>query len=106
MNQRAMLTENPAAVNTVYNTAVGDRTTIKDMAELLKQYLSEYDPAIRALEILHGPVRAGDVPHSKASIEKAKELLGYEPSHTFAQGLKEAVHWYWKNLKGQEINHL
>ncbi|MCJ8498589.1 SDR family oxidoreductase [Chryseobacterium salipaludis] len=99
MNQRAMLTENPAAVNTVYNTAVGDRTTIKDMAQLLKQYLSEYDPAVSDVEILHGPVRAGDVPHSKASIAKARDLLGYEPSHIFAQGLKEAVTWYWENLK-------
>lgn len=99
MNERAMLTDNPAAVNTVYNTAVGDRTTISEMAELLKEYLGAFDPAIRQVEILHGPVRAGDVPHSKASIEKAAKLLGYQPSHRFAQGLREAVDWYWHNLK-------
>ena len=98
MNERAMLTENPDAVNTVYNTAVGDRTTIKDMAELLKQYLSKYDTLIKDVEVLHGPIRAGDVPHSKASIEKATQLLGYSPSHTFSEGLREAVDWYWNNL--------
>ncbi len=99
MNERAMLTDNTAAVNTVYNTAVGDRTTIKDMAQLLKGYLSAYDTEIKEIEILHGPVRAGDVPHSKASIDKATALLGYKPSHQFAAGLKEAVDWYWNHLE-------
>ena len=99
MNERAMLADKPEAVNTVYNTAVGDRTTIKDMTVLLREYLSEYDPKIKEVEILHGPVRAGDVPHSKASIDKARELLGYEPTHKFSAGLKEAVAWYWENLK-------
>ncbi|CEN43382.1 Vi polysaccharide biosynthesis protein VipB/TviC [Capnocytophaga canis] len=99
MNLLAIASENPDAVNQVYNTAVGDRTTIKDMAELLKKYLSEYDPKIAEIEILHGPNRQGDVPHSLASIEKAEKNLGYQPTHKFAEGLKEAVDWYWKNLK-------
>jgi len=99
MNELAMLTDNREAVNTLYNTAVGDRTTIKDMAQLLKEYLSAYDAEINEVEILHGPVRAGDVPHSKASIDKATALLGYKPSHQFAAGLKEAVDWYWNHLE-------
>ncbi|WP_318161358.1 SDR family oxidoreductase [Riemerella anatipestifer] len=99
MNELAMLTDNPEAVNTVYNTAVGDRTTIKQMAELLKKYLSKYDEKIAAVEILHGPNRLGDIPHSLASIDKAKENLGYAPTHIFEQGLEEAVDWYWKRLK-------
>lgn len=99
MNLLAMETDNTEALNEVYNTAVGDRTTIKDMAELLKKYLSEFDPKIGEVEIKNGPNRQGDVPHSKASIEKAQHLLGYQPSHTFAKGLKEAVAWYWENLK-------
>lgn len=98
MNEKAMLTQNPEAINTVYNTAVGDRTTIKDMANLLKQYLSEYDKKIADVEILYGPSRMGDIPHSLASIEKAKQNLGYEPTHIFSEGLKEAVAWYWENL--------
>lgn len=99
MNLLAITSENPDAVNQVYNTAVGDRTTIKDMAELLKKYLSEYDPKIAEVEILHGPNRQGDVPHSLASIEKAEKNLGYQPTHKFAEGLKEAVDWYWEHLK-------
>ncbi|MCG8729490.1 NAD-dependent epimerase/dehydratase family protein, partial [Tenacibaculum finnmarkense] len=99
MNERAMLAENDVAINTVYNTAVGDRTTIKEMAGLLKEYLSEYDAKIGDVEITHGPNRLGDIPHSLASIEKAKKNLGYEPTHEFAKGLKEAVSWYWENLE-------
>ncbi|WP_018675805.1 SDR family oxidoreductase [Riemerella columbina] len=98
MNEKAMLTENPEAINTVYNTAVGDRTTIKDMANLLKKYLAAYDEKIADVEILHGPNRMGDIPHSLASIDKAKKNLGYEPTHIFSEGLKEAVDWYWENL--------
>ncbi|MCU7567234.1 SDR family oxidoreductase [Riemerella anatipestifer] len=98
MNELAMLTNNPEAVNTVYNTAVGDRTTIKQMAQLLKEYLAKYDEKIGEVEILHGPNRIGDIPHSLASIDKAKEHLGYAPTHIFEEGLKEAVDWYWENL--------
>ncbi|AFR35724.1 SDR family oxidoreductase [Riemerella anatipestifer] len=101
MNELAMLTDNPEAVNTVYNTAVGDRTTIKQMAQLLKEYLSKYDEKIGEVEILHGPNRVGDIPHSLASIDKAKENLGYMPSHIFKEGLKEAVDWYWENLNNK-----
>lgn len=99
MNERAMLTTNPAAINTVYNTAVGDRTTLNDLVKYLKEYLSAYDAAIAGVDVVHGPNRLGDIPHSLASVEKAKELLGYQPTHTIGQGLKEAVDWYWENLK-------
>lgn len=98
MNERAMLTEDESAINTVYNTAVGDRTTLNDLTGYLKEYLSTYDPKIKDIEIIHGPERLGDIPHSLASIEKAKSLLNYEPTHTISQGLKEAVEWYWNNL--------
>lgn len=99
MNERAMLTANPAAINTVYNTAVGDRTTLNDLVKYLKEYLSTYDAEISGVEVVYGPNRLGDIPHSLASVEKAKALLGYEPTHTIDQGLKEAVAWYWENLK-------
>lgn len=99
MNELAMLTKNPEAVNTVYNTAFGDRTTLNEMVSYLKEYLSEFDSAIATLEIVHGPNRAGDIPHSLASIDKAKRLLNYTPKYSFQDGLKEAVKWYWDNLK-------
>ncbi|SDH79697.1 UDP-N-acetylglucosamine 4-epimerase [Chryseobacterium taeanense] len=99
MNELAMLTEKTEAINTVYNTAVGDRTTLNDLVNYIKKYLSEYDDQIANIEIVHGPNRVGDIPHSLASIEKAKALLGYHPSHTIENGLKEAIKWYWENLK-------
>lgn len=99
MNELAMLTSNPEAINTVFNTAVGDRTTLNQLVDFLKVFLSEYDGQIADIEIKHGPNRQGDIPHSLASIEKAKKMLGYQPSHTIGDGLKEAVSWYWENLK-------
>ncbi len=99
MNERAMTTSNPDAINTVYNTAVGDRTTSNQLVGYLKEFLTEYDAAIANVEIVHGPNRQGDIPHSLASIDKARQLLGYEPTHVIREGLKEAVKWYWDNLK-------
>jgi UDP-N-acetylglucosamine 4-epimerase len=99
MNELAMTTTNLEAVNTVYNTAFGDRTTLNDLVKYLKQYLSNFDPAIAGVEVEHGPTRAGDIPHSLASIEKAKKLLGYNPQFSLSQGLEQAVKWYWENLK-------
>lgn len=99
MNELAITTENKNAINTVYNTAFGDRTTLNDMVNLLKEYLSEFDASISNVEVVYGPNRAGDIPHSLASIAKAKELLNYNPKYSFKDGLKEAVKWYWENLK-------
>jgi UDP-N-acetylglucosamine 4-epimerase len=98
MNIRAMETTNPEAINTVYNTAYGERTTLNQLVGYLKEYLSEFDPEIANVEILHGPNRAGDIPHSLADIDKARNLLDYDPQFSMKQGLKEAVSWYWNNL--------
>lgn len=97
MNERAMLTGNPEAVNTVYNTAVGDRTNLNQLAGYLKEFLTEYDTEIANIEVKHGPNRVGDIPHSLASVDKAKGLLGYQPTHAIKDGLKEAVKWYWEH---------
>lgn len=99
MNERAMLVESVDAINTVYNTAVGDRTTLKQLIGYLKEFLIEFDPDIANVEVIYGPNRQGDIPHSLASVEKAKKMLGYQPSHNIRDGLKEATKWYWENLK-------
>ena len=99
MNVRAMVTKNQKALNTVYNTAYGERTDLNELTQLLKEYLSDFDPKIKNVKNTYGPTRAGDVPHSLASIDKAKELLGYDPQFDIKTGLKEAVNWYWENLK-------
>jgi UDP-N-acetylglucosamine 4-epimerase len=99
MNVLAMTTENKEALNTVYNTAFGDRTTLNDLMASLKKYLSVFDPAIAEIETIYGPNRVGDIPHSLASIDKAKQLLGYNPEFSMQEGLEQAVQWYWENLK-------
>jgi UDP-N-acetylglucosamine 4-epimerase len=99
MNELAMTSKNPEAVNTVYNTAFGDRNTLNDLVGYLKKYLSEFDAKIADVEIVYGANRAGDIPHSLASIDKAKTILGYDPKYSLQNGLKEAVSWYWNNLK-------
>lgn len=99
MNHLAATTTNPAAKGQVFNTAVGERADLNHLTHLLKKYLSTYDPDIKKVPIQYGPDRMGDIPHSLASIEKAERLLGYSPSHTLEQGLKEAVGWYWENLR-------
>jgi len=98
MNMLAMATTKKEAVNQVYNTAYGERTTLNQLIGYLKEFLSEFDPIIANVKILHGPNRQGDIPHSLACIEKAKRLLNYEPQYSMRDGLKEAVKWYWNNL--------
>lgn len=99
MNELSMTSQDPEAINTVYNTAFGDRNTLNDLVRYLKEYLSEFDSEIADVEIIYGENRAGDIPHSLASIDKAKEILGYNPKYSLQDGLKEAVSWYWFNLK-------
>lgn len=92
------LTADDKALNTVYNIAYGERNTLNDLIEYLKEILSKYNTKIKDVEIVHGPNRLGDIPHSHASIDKAKKLLNYRPKFSLQNGLKEAVDWYWKNL--------
>jgi UDP-N-acetylglucosamine 4-epimerase len=99
MNELAMTTSNNLAVNTVYNTAYGDRNTLNNLVNYLKEFLSKYDAEIANVDIDYGPNRTGDIPHSLASIDKARKLLGYDPKFSLEEGLEEAVDWYWNNLR-------
>jgi UDP-N-acetylglucosamine 4-epimerase len=97
-NLLSLVTTKEKAINTVYNVAYGDRNTLNDLMKYLKEYLSEFDSKILNVEVIYGPTRPGDIPHSHASIAKAKDNLNYNPEFSLQQGLKEAVKWYWKNL--------
>ncbi len=97
-NLLSMITDNKEAINTVYNVAFGERNTLKDLVELLKKQLNEFDSKIKDIQVIYGPNRVGDIPHSLASIDKAKNLLAYNPQFSLEKGLKEAVSWYWNNL--------
>lgn len=99
MNVKAMLASNADAYNQVYNVAYGERTTLIELLEILKEELAQYDAAIKNIKIQYGPERVGDVPHSLASIDKAKSLLGYAPTYDIKKGLHASVDWYWEHLK-------
>jgi UDP-N-acetylglucosamine 4-epimerase len=97
-NLLALLAEEKSALNTVYNVAYGDRNTLNDLMNYLKEFLSGYDSKIKDVDVVYGPNRQGDIPHSHASVNKAKKLLNYNPQYSLQKGLKEAVKWYWDNL--------
>ncbi len=99
MNLLALETTNPEAVNQVYNTAYGERTTLNELTGYIKSSLAKHDIEILKINATHAETRAGDIPHSLASIEKAKRLLGYSPKYSIREGLEEAIEWYWENLK-------
>jgi UDP-N-acetylglucosamine 4-epimerase len=97
-NLLAATTANPAAVNQVYNVAVGERTTLNELFRLIESGLRERDAALPEQQPVYQEFRAGDVRHSLADISKAKTLLGYEPTHAIRDGLAAALDWYRKNL--------
>lgn len=97
-NVLALSTENKDALNQVYNVAYGERTTLNDLMHSLIKHLSKYDAKIAEVKVTHGPERFGDVPHSLASIEKAKKYLGYKPEFSLDKGLAKAIEWYKLNL--------
>lgn len=86
-------------ISEIFNVAYGERTDLNELLNILKFNLSEFDSKIADVNVLYGPERAGDIPHSLASIEKAMALLKYKPEYTVSKGLREAVKWYWENLK-------
>lgn len=97
-NILSLVTTDKKAINSIYNIAYGERNTLNDLVGYIKDYLSKFDSKISKINIIHGPYRAGDIPHSHASVKKAKENLNYKPQFNLKKGLKEAVKWYWKNL--------
>lgn len=102
MNSLALKTTNPEAINTVFNTAYGERTTLKELVNILKEELSSFDSKINSIETIIGPNRLGDIPHSIASIDKAKLLLGYIPKTSFKKGINKTTQWYWENLNSKK----
>lgn len=93
-NIRAALALDPSAVGQVYNIAVGSRTTLNSLYETLRALAAEHGGQSESVSAVYGPFRGGDVRHSLADISKAHRLLGYEPSHTLVEGLRETVKWY------------
>ncbi|GAO34661.1 NAD-dependent epimerase/dehydratase [Sulfuricella sp. T08] len=99
-NLLAATTDNPDAVGQVYNVAVGDRTSLNQLFEGVRSLLEPRFPHLKDFKPTYRDFRAGDVRHSLADISKAKNLLGYAPTHHIVEGLKEAMDWYVNDLAG------
>ncbi len=95
-NILAATTQNGEAKNQVYNVAVGDRTTLNDLFNAIKAALNE-NGVTYTKEPIYRDFRAGDVRHSQASIEKIKNLLGYNPQFVISKGIEVAMKWYISN---------
>ncbi|MFY9657027.1 MAG: SDR family oxidoreductase [Methylocystis sp.] len=93
-NLLAALVQEPAAINQVYNVAVGDRTTLNELYSRTRELLLEAAPAVASAKVEHRDFRAGDVRHSQADVSKGRRLLGYDPTHRFADGLEATVAWH------------
>jgi UDP-N-acetylglucosamine 4-epimerase len=96
MNLLSLTTNSPKALNTIYNTAYGESTTLNELVTYIKLYLSEFDEEMDKIKIINNSPRPGDIPHSLASIDKAVSLLNYNPKYSIRTGLKETINWYWK----------
>lgn len=95
-NQLAALTSNKEAINTVYNIAYGDSNSLNQLYQKICNLLAQYNPAIKNIAPIYTAPRLGDIRNSLASIDKAKKLLHYQPSHSLEQGLETSMEWYWK----------
>lgn len=102
MNLRVLLKDFGKRSNVIYNTAVGDRTTILELFQKIRESLAIYDKKISVIDPEFGNIRQGDVPHSLASIEKAFLELGYKPKVNIDQGIKKTVDWFYKS-KNEKI---
>ncbi|MDH4173130.1 MAG: SDR family oxidoreductase [Betaproteobacteria bacterium] len=100
-NLLAATTENAAALNQIYNVAVAERTTLNELFELERALLVKHFPQVREGRPRYREFRDGDVRHSQADIAKARELLGYAPTHRVREGLEEAMGWYLRSLSRQ-----
>jgi len=93
--------QDSGTISEVFNVAYGENASLNELGEALKDGLSQYDPDIAKIEFNYGPTRAGDVPHSLASIRKGEIVLGYAPKYSLRAGLEKACAWYWENLGGR-----
>ena len=105
-NVLAATTTNELATNQIYNVAVGGRTTLNELFNMIKNFIGEYDSKVNSIEPLYGPFRPGDVRHSQADISKAEELLGFNSSHTVKSGMRETAEWFVKRISNMDSGNV
>ena len=98
MNILAATTENKNAINKVFNCACHDRTNLNDLYKAIRDNMKSYYSYLEDAKPIYKDFRAGDVRHSFADINMAKDLLGYDPTHMFNEGLVDSLEWYRNNL--------
>ena len=97
INDLAIHTKNKKALNKVYNVAFGERTSLTELFNYIKNEIDLIDSKFSKIDAIYGPERLGDVKHSLANIDKAKKLLDYKPIYDVAHGLKNTVKWFYDN---------
>lgn len=97
INLQALFTSQKEAINQIYNVACGEATTLNQLYDYLRGALGLDHPEILEIDPIYQEVRSGDIPHSLASIEKAKKLLSYDPKINIQEGITRTVAWYSKN---------
>ena len=88
-----------APIDLVFNVAYGGNTTLNDLFNCLRTNLAKFDVEISRIKPIYRENRAGDIPHSQASIIKAQQVLGYQPQYDALKGFEQACEWYWNNLR-------
>ena len=99
LNIQALLTQNNSAINQIYNVAYGEATSLNSLFTMLRDEMGLLDQGVKTIEPIYEKIRVGDIPHSLASIEKAKQLLHYAPEISVEEGIKRTVAWYVKDSK-------
>lgn len=97
INYLALTTSNDNAINQVYNVAYGESSTLNELFAQIKSNLQQFIPEIDSIEPIYGPFRKGDIPHSLASIDKARKLLNYNPQFSLKEGLEKTIKWYYES---------
>lgn len=99
MNLLAATSDNPEAMNQVYNVALNARTSLNELYEMLRSQLVGQYPHLKECKPIYRDFRAGDVMHSQADVGKAERLVGYNATHNIGQGLEQALQWYVVNAE-------
>jgi len=94
MNLLAATTDNPEALDQIYNVALGDRTTLNELFSIMQQHLSPLLGDRSPIQPECQDFRRGDVRHSQADISKARHLLNYVPMYRIEAGLELTMRWY------------
>jgi len=96
--RNAAFTQNEKAYGQVFNVAYGKNCSVNELLRILIEKLSRFDPNVKTVLVDHVAERVGDVRDSLASIEKARNVFGYDPKYDLDSGLEEAIQWYWDSL--------